>query len=582
MEDIYKIWNCNIEKSLKQFDKLNSDVRYCMSVFNGEEIYTPNILNSTCKATVSAIYTQLPLPLISFRSKPENEQLANKVSTALRSVLAFFIRNRANDSTIGEDLGTIMPSLVEEAYLTGRATIRVDVEKTKSKTVKESIVYRQVPYTGIIWDNTAYHWSDVSWIAFSHHMCRDEIEDMYEYENDYEDEPEEKGELIQVEAESSDSNQPGATLFSSVGNASFSKKTSLVWEIWDKETGNIFWINSEPVMGKNNDGVLKIEKPSIKFPGFFPIPQPFSTSRTSGSTIPTLPWSTYKIQAKTLSDLNLRLNQQINSIKVVGLYDKSIGDEFASAMLSNDAVGCYVPTDLDKLARTQGDVSASIWTKSNAEQTAIIPMLYNQIQMLTNDIYQITGVSDLMRGFQAAGETATATQMKNMYGQNRLIESKQLLDNFIVSMYELTASAISKLSDKTLTSILGQDVVLSVGDDGKQITLFDILRQVDELDLLVVIDAGQQSVESIKKSEEMQAVGAFLQQGQLLAQAAQTGQITPKMAAMLGKKMATLLGMDQDILDEIDLMATQAEQPVAPQSQGMPLVPPETLMQTGL
>ena len=73
---------------------------------------------------------------------------------------------------------------------------------------------------------------------------------------------------------------------------------------------------------------------------------------------------------------------------------------------------------------------------------------------LKQDIYDITGIADIMRGQTDAGETATAQQIKGVFGTMRFQDKQKQVQNFVVNVFEIIAQIICENWDaKTLQDI---------------------------------------------------------------------------------------------------------------------------------
>jgi len=83
-------------------------------------------------------------------------------------------------------------------------------------------------------------------------------------------------------------------------------------------------------------------------------------------------------------------------------------------------------------------------------------------------IYEVMGISDIMRGATNPHETATAQRIKGTMGVGRLSDQKQLVANFVRDLVRMKAEIIAKNFDaETLTRMTGEDVTPQV---------FEILR----------------------------------------------------------------------------------------------------------
>jgi hypothetical protein len=83
-------------------------------------------------------------------------------------------------------------------------------------------------------------------------------------------------------------------------------------------------------------------------------------------------------------------------------------------------------------------------------------------------IYEVMGISDIMRGATNPHETATAQRIKGTMGVGRLNDQKGNVENFVRDLLRMKAEIIAKNFDAmTLTRMTGEDVTPEV---------FEILR----------------------------------------------------------------------------------------------------------
>ena len=149
-----------------------------------------------------------------------------------------------------------------------------------------------------------------------------------------------------------------------------------------------------------------------------------------------------------------------------------------------------------------------------------------------NQIYEITGISDIVRGQTAASETATAQQIKGQYAGLRLRAMQEDVALFASELFQLKAQVIcTKFQPSTILqyaaaqamnpadqALIPQALMLL---QDKPLRNFRI--QVDS-DSLVQIDENQNKRD---RTEFLQAMGGFL------TQALPMGQQAPELVPML-------------------------------------------------
>ncbi|GHT29199.1 hypothetical protein AGMMS49995_11180 [Endomicrobiia bacterium] len=75
---------------------------------------------------------------------------------------------------------------------------------------------------------------------------------------------------------------------------------------------------------------------------------------------------------------------------------------------------------------------------------AVAAGLFQQQENIIQNIYEITGISDIMRNISPE-ETATATVAKGRFGSLRLRERQACLNNYVKSIYKIAAELVCEL-----------------------------------------------------------------------------------------------------------------------------------------
>jgi hypothetical protein len=143
---------------------------------------------------------------------------------------------------------------------------------------------------------------------------------------------------------------------------------------------------------------------------------------------PTAMYLLYEEQAKELNRLSMRINRVLNALKVRGFYDgtmKGIQD----ILRADD--NTFLPVK---------DVAALQDGKTLANSFTFMPLndLVNVLQQLLmgreqckNTIYEITGISDIMRGDTQASETFGAQKLKSQWGTQRLQRMQGYVQRYV-------------------------------------------------------------------------------------------------------------------------------------------------------
>lgn len=199
----------------------------------------------------------------------------------------------------------------------------------------------------------------------------------------------------------------------------FDKKAE-VWEVWSRTHGAVVWISPDL------EEVLDISEPHISFEGFFPCPRPAYATLQPDSLIPVPDYLFYKDQVEEINILTNRIHALAEKLKAKGFYPSG-GEDIASAIEK-------AWDDLDEGATLVGVANLNGMTQGMDRMIAWLPIrdisetlkaCLELRRQLIEDIYQITGISDIMRGATQASETATAQTLKSQYGSVRIRERQE-------------------------------------------------------------------------------------------------------------------------------------------------------------
>jgi hypothetical protein len=191
---------------------------------------------------------------------------------------------------------------------------------------------------------------------------------------------------------------------------------------------------------------------------------------------------------------------------------------------------------------------------------------YQARQDIKGQIYEITGIADIIRGQTAASETATAQQIKGQYAGLRLRSMQEDVALFASNLIRLKAQVMAtKFQPQT---ILAYAAAQQMSPQDQQLIpqAIELLKdrplrnfRIDiAADSLVMLDENQNKQE---RMEFLQAFGGFLQQALPVAQASPP--MVPMMVELMKfgiqafKQSRPLEGALDQALDQMQQMAGQ-------------------------
>ena len=394
---------------------------------------TFNILHSNVETIVPSIYNSTPRPEIRARHGNAEDPLSKAVSDVFERAITVQI----DDNRLDEEI----EAGAQDAYVAGRDIVRVkfdaDVvdgqpqqfqdpetgelyEEPGEQTVtNESILYENVSWRDYR-QGPAARWRDVPWVAYRHEVSEQERERL---EN-----PEFAAEYA-------------------TGDDFDEDLTCTVWEIWDKEQGVVVFVVDES--GK----VLDVKDDPLGLKGFFPQPAPVQPITATGKLTPVCPYAAYEILAKELDVATKRINAITAGLKVRGAM---AGDIAAIQQVAEAGDNEIVALgNIEGMIAAGGIEKAIMWWPIESA-IRVLAQLFVQREQTKQAIYEVTGISDIVRGQSSASETATAQQIKTQWGSLRIKKMQRGIERQVRNLFVLSAEIIANhFSPETLTKMTG-------------------------------------------------------------------------------------------------------------------------------
>ena len=338
---------------------------------------------------------------------------------------------------------------------------------------------------------------DMKWIAFRHLFTAKELIREFEGTPEF-DRIIAAGKidtLLKWTEESAAKSPPsGGSYTKSAANLGDAIKKAMVWEIWDRTDPadcRIIWF-----MRDSGGMDLRIDPDSLQLMGFFPVPQPMLSISTSDSRIPRPFYDLYARLAEDLETTSVRISNLTKQIKIRGAYNSASSD-IAALLQADDQK--MIP--VDGVDMINGGLQNHIWMLPIDVWMQALDKLLMARESQKQSIYEIMGISDIMRGATKASETATAQRIKGSMGVVRLQDQKSAAANFARDLMRLQAEIIAQNFDaETLTKMTGEDVTPEV---------LDILR--DDFTRTCAIDIESDSTVEVDEQTEQQSMAQIMQ-----------------------------------------------------------------------
>lgn len=430
---------------------------------NTEETYSDenstvrfNILFSNTATLAPALINSTPRPDVRRRFR-DKDPVGKAVSEILERALSY--------SVDSYDFMATMDAVILDYLLPGRGIARVRYIPTYGDPVKERIavqadtpdalmdeegaytegeeyepvVHEEAVCEHVQWDDfrilgDVRSWDDVPAIAFRHRMTRKQL--VAEF-----------GE-VGSEVPLNDSTREDGT---DKQREEMTQKAE-IWEVWDKDNRRVLFVTqgfSKP---------LDVREDPLGLNGFFPIPRPLVSVPKPRSMVPKPEYYIYKAQAEELNRISARIIRLTDAIKARGIYNPVLGDNL-SRLTDNNEDAILTPADKDAVntlfsMTNQVDFQKQVWWMPIDMLAAVMLQLLQQREQIKQTIYEVTGISDILRGASNAQETASAQRIKAQFGSLRLKRRQADVQRFIRDLFRLKAEIFAEQFDPQTLSLM--------------------------------------------------------------------------------------------------------------------------------
>lgn len=300
------------------------------------------------------------------------------------------------------------------------------------------------------------------------------------------------------------------------------------WEIWDKKSRQVIFVSDNGVILKTIDDPLGLR-------GFFPIPTPMQPVEITGRLKPVNPFALYRKLADNLDTITKRIDVIVKAMKVRGWYSGDQKDISAVLDLEDNE---FAPiANGDQYAASAAGIAGALAFWPVEKFITVLQQLYAAQAQTKQAIYEITGISDIVRGASMASETATAQNIKSQWGSLRIQKMQRMMERCARDLFVMMSQILpSRFSLQTLEEMTSIPLVPAPGDTPDQAKLkmdvialmkrpLDTYYRVDvESDSTIRADLTRQKAEVSQfltgAAAYFQAVGPLVKDGTLPADGA--------------------------------------------------------------
>jgi hypothetical protein len=265
-------------------------------------------------------------------------------------------------------------------------------------------------------------WDDCTWEGFGRYMSDREIEEEFGVEI----------------------GRDGAGGWDTKGNNDSSNKKpdrdkyvplKLVVDIYDKKRREIVTVC------EGFPEVLKREPDEMKLEGFFPNPRPMMLNIQSGELTPCPEYFYIQAKCEEIDRLTERCRGLIKGIRDVGFYDAAF-IELAELMEQGD--GARIPVNNLMIKLRGVKLENVVVTEDIRSKVETLVQLVGQLDRARVSLFELTGISDIVRGASKASETYGAQEIKERWANVRLFEKMREISYHFRDVFRIMGELISE------------------------------------------------------------------------------------------------------------------------------------------
>jgi hypothetical protein len=485
-----------------------------------------NILHSNVETIVPSIYNSTPKPDI--RPRHNNKDQAAKQFADLfeRAISA-----QVDDNVLDVEI----EATAQDSFLVGRGITRI---KFTAEFVTDTMGMPRPTNERVLFENVSWRdyrfgpckrFTDRPWEAFRHSISKEELDRISDKEisNVYaRDEEPTKSQELDCD----------------------------VWEIWCKERKKVYFVVND------SNKVIAIKDDPLGLKDFFTVPNLLQPITATNSTLPVCPYKIYKVLADELDTATDRINGIMKGLKVRGLV---AGDSEAFELLAEAEDNDLIPiANIENLVAAGGIEKAVMWWPIE-QAISVLQQLYLQREQTKQAIYEITGISDIIRGQGEASETATAQNIKTQWGALRIKKMQRMIERHVRDLFKLCAEVISlHFTPETIQKAAGMQIAPEMMQFlGKP---FDHFRIDIESDSTVRADLTKSRQEM---AQFLEGTALFMQaMAPIVAQAPGSAVPVVEMYSAFARQF-NLGKTAEDALEQLSQLAQQASQNPQPNPQ---------------
>ncbi len=284
-----------------------------------------------------------------------------------------------------------------------------------------------------------------------------------------------------------------------------------VWCIWDSRTKKVIHIATgypKAPLGQYD--------PPVNFEGFFPIARPMVATTSTESIIPVPDFDMYQDQADEIDMYTQRIYVLGRSLRLRGLYPGDM--QSVRQIMDNSSDADLIPVENWAMLGERGGANGLVVWFPIDQVAKVLAECHENRDKAMQAMYEVTGISDIIRGASDPNETLGGQQLKAQFASVRIRDRQRDVQRYIRDIL------------RHMSSVIGQHFTLEVL---QKMSGVNLLTQQQKQQVGMAAQAWQQF------EAAQQASSQAAQQGQPVAMPPPPGFPQPPEEAMEALKEPT-------------------------------------------
>lgn len=209
-----------------------------------------------------------------------------------------------------------------------------------------------------------------------------------------------------------------------------------VYEIWDRMERAVVWYC------KDYPQLLDSKPDFLQLVGFEPCPTPLLANVTTSNTVPRPDFYIVQDQYTELDTINARISLLLQALRVAGVYDQSAAG--VQRLLSEGTDNTLIPVDNWALFAEKGGIKGQIDWLPIDQIASVLGQLNDAREVTKQQIYELTGISDIVRGTSRPSETLGAQQLKAQFASVRIKDLQDDIARFVSECLRIKGELLVK------------------------------------------------------------------------------------------------------------------------------------------